>query len=119
MDKWPENEKRAEDYHEQIISKYNILTEDKIFFEMIMYFLAIGNVLNGEFGTSKNTKGQADGFNVDVVLGKVHSFKDNNGKSLMQYVCIKMKEKHPEFPDHIRKVLKILQGRANDTDTYS
>ena len=89
-----------------------------MFFEMIMYFLAIGNILNGEFGTAKNTKGQADGFNIDVVLGKVHSFKDNNGKSLMQYVCQKMKDKYPEFPDHIRKVLRIMSTRSNDIDTF-
>jgi len=115
--KWDDNIQRCEEYYESILGIYNVINEDQYFFEMLGYFLAIGNVLNGEFGTSKSSKGQADGFNVDTVLGKVHTFKDNNGKSLMQYVCKKMKDKHPDFPDHIRKVLKIVSTRGKDIDT--
>jgi hypothetical protein len=29
-----------------------------------------------------------------------------------------MKDKYPEFPDHIRKVLRIMSTRSNDIDTF-
>lgn len=44
---------------------------------MLSVILAIGNVLNG--GTNK---GQADGFDL-TVLGKVHTFRDNGGTSIL------------------------------------
>jgi len=60
--------------------------KDKVFFEMVAYILAVGNVLNG----GDKNKGQADGYDL-AVLSKVHTFRDNSGQSIMQYVCKKMK----------------------------
>jgi hypothetical protein len=54
---------------------------------MLGYILAVGNVLN-----AGSNKGQADGFDLQV-LGKVHTFRDNNGQSIIAYVCKKMTEK--------------------------
>jgi hypothetical protein len=58
--------------------------------EMIGYILGIGNILNG--GNEKT--GQADGFEISV-LGKVGGFRDNNGESILEYICRKLKEQNP------------------------
>ncbi len=55
------------------------------------YILTIGNILNG--GT---IKGQADGFNLDI-LTKLNTMKDNSNKSILQIVCIKIKNDNENF----------------------
>ena len=47
--------------------------------------LAVGNVLNAQVKgekVPKNYLGQADGFDLSV-LGKVHTFRDNGGTSIL------------------------------------
>ena len=77
--------------------------------KMLSYFLAIGNVLNG--GTNK---GQADGFEL-TVLGRVHTFRNNHGMSILQYVCLKMKQTDEAFPEKIEAIAKSVQVRSTDT----
>ncbi len=47
--------------------------------------LDVGNIMNG--GTNK---GQADGYNLDI-LKSIHNTKDNNNKSVLIYICTKVK----------------------------
>jgi outer membrane murein-binding lipoprotein Lpp len=49
--------------------------------KIFSYVLAIGNILNG--GT---TKGQADGFSLEI-LPKLNSIKDINNRNINQFIC--------------------------------
>lgn len=49
--------------------------------KIFSYVLAIGNILNGG-----STKGQADGFSLEI-LPKLNSIKDINNRNLYQYIC--------------------------------
>lgn len=79
--------------------------------KLLGYILRIGNILNGG-----SNKGQADGFDL-AVIGKCHTFRDNNGQSVLHYVCKKMKDKDPEFPELMKSVNKKMQIRYTDLDT--
>jgi hypothetical protein len=79
---------------------------------MLGHILSIGNVLNG--GTPK---GQSDGYELQV-LGKVHSFRDNNGQSILEWVCKKMTEENEEFPNIVRSIFKEINIRGTDLDVY-
>jgi hypothetical protein len=89
---------------------YDIINNDENFIKLLGYFLRIGNILNGG-----SNKGQADGFDL-AVIGKCHTFRDNNGQSVLQYVCKKMKEKDENFPDDMKIINKKMQIRGTDID---
>jgi hypothetical protein len=76
--------------------------------------LTIGNILNG--GTQK---GQADGFNLDI-LSKLNSIKDSSNKNLVQYICTKIKAEDENF-DGIKKQFPSLTeaGKSNFNETNS
>jgi len=61
--------------------------------------LAIGNVLNG--GTAK---GQADGFDLPVFT-KLTAMKDATGKSLLEYIMLKLKEADPDADIMIKQLI--------------
>ena len=76
--------------------KYNktavefLLTSDWL--KLILgYILSLGNILNG--GTSR---GQADGFNLDI-LKKLPGIKDRNGKSILSYIIQNIQLVRPDF----------------------
>lgn len=102
VENWGEVLERAADFHGKITAVYEIIMNDKTFFEMLGYILAVGNVLNGG-----STKGQADGYDLQVI-GKVHTFRDNSGQSILQYVCKLMKAKDENFPEHVKGLLKSV-----------
>ena len=68
---------------------------------IISYVLTIGNVLNGS-----TAKGQADGFNLDI-LPKLSGIKDNSNKNLVQFICAKIMEKDESF-DGLKKQFVCL-----------
>jgi hypothetical protein len=71
--------------------------------------LAIGNILNA--GTQK---GQADGFNLDV-LSKLNSIKDNsNQKNMVTYICTLIKKDDESF-ESIKKMFPNLSEAAKIT----
>ena len=72
--------------------------------------LAIGNVLNG--GTAK---GQADGFDLPVFT-KLTSMRDVNGKSLLEYIMLKMKEADEELPAKISALISKTVFKDVDVD---
>lgn len=76
--------------------------------------LTIGNILNG--GTQK---GQADGFNLDI-LSKLNSIKDSSNKNLVQFICAKIKSEDEGF-DGIKKQFPSLveAGKGNFNETNS
>ena len=61
-------------------------------FKLILsVILGLGNILNG--GTNR---GQADGFNLDL-LKKLPGTKDNNGNSILNWICAKANRIDPSF----------------------
>ena len=58
---------------------------------ILSYILTLGNILNG--GTNK---GQADGFNLDI-LKKLPGMKDRNGKSILTYIIQNIKLVKKDF----------------------
>lgn len=68
------------------------------------YILTIGNILNG--GTPK---GQADGFNLDI-LTKLSSVKDNSNKNLLQVICMKIKSENEEFCPMKKKFVDLEES---------
>ena len=70
--------------------------------------LTIGNVLNG--GSSK---GQADGFNLDI-LSKLNGIKDNSNKNMVQFICGKIKAEDESF-DGIKRQFPSLPEAGKTT----
>ena len=75
------------------LNYYNLscdeIKNNKIFNESLNYILTIGNIMNAD----SNSNGRADGFNLDL-LTKLNDIKDNNGKSLLNFVVLSMKKKN-------------------------
>lgn len=44
---WEEGVQRAEDFYREMMEVYDVILNDKVYFEMLGYILAVGNVLNG------------------------------------------------------------------------
>lgn len=70
---------------------FEVIRDSKSLRKVMSYTLAVGNILNG--GTNK---GQADGFTLDAIA-KLATLKDNNGKTLLQTIAIKIKNEDEEF----------------------
>ena len=81
-----------------------VLGKNKFIPIIFSYILTVGNILNG--GTNK---GQADGFNIDV-LTKLKNIKDKNNKSILQFVCSKIKEDHPDFENLSQKFSSVKEA---------
>ena len=77
------------------------LKTNKLIPIMFSYILSVGNVLNA--GTNK---GQADGFNIDI-LPKLSSIKDKYNHSVLQYICQKIKAEHPDFENIQKKFSSV------------
>lgn len=71
--------------------------------KVISYVLTVGNILNG--GTPK---GQADGFNLDI-LTKLTQVKDNSNKTLLQIICMKIKSEDEEFKPLFKKCFECIE----------
>jgi len=78
------------------------------------YILTYGNILNG--GTPK---GQADGFNLDI-LNKLTSLKDNSNKTFLQIICLKIKndtENLVPLKKSFESLEECLKIPSNETKT--
>lgn len=82
--------------------------------KVISYILTFGNILNG--GTPK---GQADGFNLDI-LTKLTQVKDNSNKTLLQIICMKIKSEDEDFKP-LKKSFECIEEAikvpSNETKT--
>jgi len=74
--------------YDNVLSAINVtniaikeIKNSQLITKILGYILSIGNVLNA--GT---TKGQADGFNLDIIT-KLNSVKDVNNKTLGNFIC--------------------------------
>ena len=67
------------------------LKESKHFQKVLSAILSLGNIMNG--GT---TKGQADGFSLDI-LPKLSGIKDSLGHSILTFICSKTNKEDPTF----------------------
>ena len=67
------------------------LKENKHFHKVLAAILTLGNIMNA--GTAK---GQADGYSLDL-LPKLAGIKDNNGNSLLKFICTKTHKEDPTF----------------------
>ncbi|MCQ2816105.1 MAG: hypothetical protein MJ252_02455 [archaeon] len=82
------------------------IKNNEILKKFFAYILTVGNILNG--GTAK---GQADGFNLDV-LPKLSSIKDANGKNILTFIINKMKEKEGISFTNFTQSFKHVKGAA-------
>ena len=85
-------------YNEKAI---DLLAKNKFIPIIFSYILTVGNILNGG-----SNKGQADGFNIDV-LSKLNNIKDKNNHSVLQFVCTKIKEANPDFENLSQKFICV------------
>lgn len=86
-----ENFKDLYDNVKNIKGAYTEIKNNATFKLILSYVLTVGNILNG--GTPK---GQADGFNLDI-LSKIGSIKDTTNKTLTQYICAQIKKDDESF----------------------
>ena len=80
--------------------------------------LGLGNILNGG-----STRGQADGFHLDLIK-KLPGIKDNNGNSIMTWICSKahkidssfegFKGKFPQLEKAVQFSLKEINQNLNE-----
>ena len=50
------------------------------------------------------------------VLGKLTSLKANNGESMLQFICKKIKNENEEFPAKLKELKDIFSTRKTDLD---
>ena len=81
---------------------FEVIRDSKSLRKVLSYTLAVGNILNG--GTNK---GQADGFTLDAIT-KLATLKDNNGKTLLQTIAVKIKNEDEEF-GNIRREFEVCE----------
>lgn len=67
------------------------LKNNKHFNLFLSGILSVGNILNGG-----SNKGQADGFNMDL-LSKISGIKDNRGNSILTFICSKVHKEDSSF----------------------
>ena len=67
------------------------IKSNKHFKLILSITLGLGNILNGG-----STRGQADGFHLDLIK-KLPGIKDNNGNSIMTWICSKAHKIDPTF----------------------
>jgi hypothetical protein len=96
-----ENYKDLFDNVSNIKGAYTEIKNNNTLRIILSYVLTVGNILNG--GTPK---GQADGFNLDI-LSKIGSVKDNTNKTLTQYICSQIKKEDDNF-EGIKKDFSTL-----------
>ena len=93
-----------------IFTAFSEIKSNEVFMQVLGQVLAIGNVLNG--GTAK---GQADGFDIPVFT-KLTAMRDVNGKSLLEYIMLKMKEKDEELPLKLKDLISKTVFKDVDTE---
>lgn len=89
---------------------YDNIMNNEVFMKIIAYTLAIGNIING--GNAQ--KGQSDGFEM-AVLGKLTTTKDNNNKTMMQYILQKMYAEDPDLHQKVKDLYKSVNIKEVDT----
>ena len=82
---------RLEESFKYLIPACEQLKNNKHFQTFLGTILSLGNIMNG--GT---TKGQADGFSLDL-LPKLVGLKDSLGNSILKFICTKTNKEDPSF----------------------
>ena len=82
---------RLEEAFEYMIPACEEIKKSKHFQLFLATILSLGNVMNG--GT---TKGQADGFSLDL-LPKLSGIKDSLGNNILTFICSKANKNDPSF----------------------
>lgn len=109
---YTENSESLESTIKNIKGACEELQKNEILNKLLAYVLTIGNILNG--GTPK---GQADGFNLDI-LSKVNSIKDSSNKTMAQFICAKIKSEDENFCE-VKKLFPYLNeaGKVSVSET--
>jgi len=90
------------------------IKNSEIFKKLLAYVLTIGNILNG--GTQK---GQADGFNLDI-LKNMNNLKDTSNKTLIQYICAMIKKEDEDFGNIKKQFLGLTEvSKMSFSETQS
>lgn len=91
-----------EEHINAYVGSFEVIKNSKSLRKVLSYTLCIGNILNG--GTNK---GQADGFTLDAIA-KLATLKDNNGKTCLQTIAIKIKNEDEDF-GNIRREFELCE----------
>ena len=108
LEGWQQGKDILNPFYDRIKSSYDVIENHPCFMQILQMTLAIGNIMNG--GTAK---GQADGFDLPV-LSKITSIKDNTGRTVLQYILVKMYDSDPDLHDKIKEMNKSLQHKDVD-----
>ena len=112
QDKWSDDFDRVLDILSTQLTIYNAILNSIELHKIFKVLLQIGNVLND--GT-KNA--DAEGFDIDVIkLAKPSAIKDQNGNSLLQFVCKKIHEKDKTVKPNIQKLRSLINLNIKKTD---
>eukprot|EP00347_Sterkiella_histriomuscorum_P022668 403337606 len=99
-------------YFEQAFEE---LRDSKYLKKIFGFILALGNIMNG--GTAK---GQADGFYLEA-LSKTTTLRDNNNRTIMQFICEKLKQEDGEdfvnIKNEFKHVYIVAAYSLKDEDT--
>lgn len=87
------------------------IRSNKHFLLILSIILALGNILNGD-----SNLGQADGFRLEI-LEKLPQIKDNEGNSILYYICskaYKIDSSFEGFKDLLPKIEKVVQFKIEE-----
>lgn len=107
---WEEERVMAENYCVKILGAYAEIKNNLTFRQILGQILAVGNVLNGG-----SAKGQADGFDVPV-FGKLTSMRDKEGKSLIEYIMLQMKNQDDTINVKLKDLIEITCFKDCDNE---
>ena len=109
---WEEKATVYEDLIAVSFKLYDQIRNNECLHLLFSTILAVGNVLN-----AGSNKGQADGFDVEVVkLSKPSAIKDCNGKSLLAYACSRIIQDNSDFPAKVRELNKFVKASLRKTE---
>jgi formin 2 len=107
-----ENFESVESTNKNVKGACDEIKNDEYLPILFSYVLTIGNILNG--GTPK---GQADGFNLDI-LPKLTGLKDNQNKTMIQVICSMIKKENENFENvkknftHLNQAAKMVMSET-------
>ena len=112
---FPEKKQVIHDAQKLFEGAFEELRSSKYLKKIFGFILSLGNIMNG--GTQK---GQADGFYLEA-LSKTTTMRDINNRTIMQYICEKLKQEDGEdfvnIKNEFRCVYEATKYQLKDEDT--
>jgi len=110
---YPEEKDFIAEFGSALDGGFKVLKESKTFKVILGITLSLGNILNG--GTAR---GQADGFNIDV-LSRLSNLADINKKSALSFLATELQKQMPEvmLSKEFEFVIKAQRFNLKDLET--